>query len=386
MLIYALMRNIFFYTLIFFVICCTATGCTKQQKQDSLDSTTPIRSVPISYATNFSIDHFETYTRVIVYNPWQKNTILQTYYLVENISTTTPDNGIKIQIPIHTLVVNSCSHIEFICMLNELESIVGISSPELVFNPIIRQRVANGKIENMGDAFAMNIEKILIKKPNAIMVTGYNQMSDSHLRLETTHIPIIVNIEWMEASSLGRAEWIKFIAAFYKQEEIADSLFQQVEKNYKELLALAQTVPSKPSIASGNSFKGTWYLPGGNSFMGKLYYDAGGDYVFAKDSSSGSLPLSFEVAMKDLRHCDIWLGSNANSLHELVQMDSRLMLFDAYKNKQVYNYSKRTTPSGGNDYWESAIARPDILLKDLIKVLHPNLLPDYELFYINRLE
>ena len=120
--------------------------------------------------------------------------------------------------------------------------------------------------------------------------------------------------------------------------------------------------------------------------MSALYKDAGGDYVFAADTSNGSLPLSFEIALKELRYCDVWLGSNATSLQGLVQLDARLSLFDAYKNKRVYNYNKRATSTGGNDYWESAIARPDILLKDLIKVMHPDLLPDYDLFYIHQLE
>jgi iron complex transport system substrate-binding protein len=380
------MRNRLVILLALVLTCFGYIGCNKRQKSAHTNTSTPISSMSIGYAEGFSIDYFDSYTRIRIYNPWNKGSFLKTYYLVDDKKTKTPANGIKIKVPLSTIIVNSCSHLEFINLLQETGSINGMSSPERVYNATIKKRFEDGKIENIGDAFAMNIEKIILKRPDAIMVTGYNQMDDTNTRLESTKIPVIVNIEWMEPTSLGRAEWIKFVAAFYKKERMADSIFNKVEANYRELLALANTVKDRPSIASGNSFKGTWYLPGGNSFMGKLYQDAGGNYVFASNSNTGSLPLSFEVALKELRNCDIWLGSNANSLSELALLDSRLTLFDAYKNKKVFNYNKRATPSGGNDYWESAIARPDILLKDLIKVLHPTLLPDYDLFYIHQLE
>lgn len=382
----ASMQKILLYVFTLFIsvlllACCSKTTSTEEKTEESI-----IRSDSNSYAQGFSIDYFETYTRVTVNNAWQKGVVLKKYYLVQDMQTATPSDGQKIRIPITSIVANSCSHFEFLSMLSENESIVGICSPERIYSPRILARYEDGKIENMGDAFAMNTEKIMLAKPDLIMVTGYEQMDETYARLEKTGMAVVVNNEWMEATSLGRAEWIKFMAAFFKKEKMADSIFATIEHNYKDMLALAATASPKPKIASGNSFKGTWYLPGGNSFMSALYKDAGGDYVFAADTSSGSLPLSFEIALKELRYCDVWLGSNATSLKGLMQLDARLSLFDAYKNKRVYNYNKRATSTGGNDYWESAIARPDILLKDLIKVMHPDLLPDYDLFYIHQLE
>jgi len=54
--------------------------------------------------------------------------------------------------------------------------------------------------------------------------------------------------------------------------------------------------------------------------------------------------------------------------------------------KQVYNFNKRLLPSTANDFWESAVARPDLLLSDVIAILHPEILPGYQLVYAEKLK
>ena len=288
--------------------------------------------------------------------------------------------------PIESIIVNSSTHVAFTSIIDEVNSIVGVCSPERIFNPIILEGVKKGKIAHIGDAFAKNTEKIMLLKPDAIMVSGYNQQDSNIERMMKLGIPVIINNEWMESSGLGRAEWIKFVAAFYNKTLMGDSIFNAIAESYNELNELASEVTNKPTIASGSSFKGTWYLPAGKSFMSRFYQDAGGDYLFANDTTSGSLPLSFEVALKELRTCDVWLGVNVGSLSELKSMDSRLSLFEAFKNKRVYSFNKRMTKTGGNDYWETAVVRPDLLLRDIILSLHPYLLPNDEFYFIHQLD
>lgn len=126
-------------------------------------------------------------------------------------------------------------------------------------------------------------------------------------------------------------------------------------------------------------------MPAGDSFNARLFGEAGADYLYAGDATSGSLSLTIEQALLQFRDADVWVGVQANTLDELGRADEKYKLFKAYREGRVYNYNRRTTPGGGNDYWESAVARPDRLLKDMIKVMHPELLPGYELFYMQRL-
>ena len=199
-------------------------------------------------------------------------------------------------------------------------------------------------------------------------------------------IPVVYNNEWMESSLLARAEWIKFIAVFFDKEKEADSIFNVVNESYQSVKAKAPVVKETPAIVSGSNFRGTWYMPGGNSFMAHLFADAGGDYYYAGDDSKGSLPLNVESVLKNFSHADVWLNCNFASIDELVQADKKHALFKPVTTKRVYNFNKRMLPSSANDFWESAVARPDWLLLDVISVLHPDLYPDHELIYTEQLK
>ena len=239
----------------------------------------------------------------------------------------------------------------------------------------------------MGDSYNLDIERLLLLQPQAVMTTAYNAEDENTKRLKQSGLNIIYNIEWQEPAILGRAEWIKFIGAFFDKEQLADSLFQTIANNYNELKSeISQhTDAVQPTIFSGQDYRGTWSLPGGNSFSAQLFRDAGAAYPFANDSSAVSISSTIEEAMIKFSKNDIWVGVQENSLAELAQRDNRYTLFDAYKNGNVFNTNKRVNLTGGNDYWESAVARPDLLLKDMVKICHPELLPDYELTYMNQL-
>jgi iron complex transport system substrate-binding protein len=167
---------------------------------------------------------------------------------------------------------------------------------------------------------------------------------------------------------------------------LADSIFNDVSNRYNEIKLKAQGVTFKPKVMAGSNFRGTWYVPSGQNFMGKLFADAGADYFYSKDTTVGSLPLNVETVLKNFSKADIWLNCNFNSLDELLKSDSKHALFNPVKTHKVYNFNKRYLKSSANDFWESAVAHPDLLLSDLISVLHPDLLPNYELVYTEKLK
>ena len=238
----------------------------------------------------------------------------------------------------------------------------------------------------MGDAFSLNVEKTLLLKPEALMMSGYNQTDANVQRIGQAGIPVIFNNEWMETSLLGRAEWIKFVAVFYDKELQADTIFSGIDKRYNDLKIKVQNVTNKPKIMSGNNFRGTWYMPAGRSFMGQLFRDAGAGYFYANDTTTGSLPLNLETVLKNFAETDVWLNVNFSTIDALIKADSKHALFRPAKTGQVYNFNKRLIPSTANDFWESAVARPDLLLGDVIAILHPDLMPDYEPVYTEKLK
>ena len=346
----------------------------------------PLTQKLLNYATGFAVNNFEDYKEVIVFSPWKKGEIYARYYLVKDIKTKTPNDGEKIKIPLKTLASTSVTHLEFLSLLDEIQTITGVCSPALIYNPELQKNIQAGKITDLGDAFSLNVEKTLVLKPEALMTSGFNQADAAAQRIGQAGIPVIFNNEWMETSLLGRAEWIKFVAVFYNKEQLADSIFTDIEKRYNELKDRALKVKKKPKVMSGNNFRGTWYMPAGQSFMGQLFSDAGGDYFYVNDTTTGSLPLNVETVLKNFAETDVWLNVNFSTIDELIKTDSKHEFFHPVITRQVYNFNKRLLPSSANDFWESAVARPDLLLGDVIAILHPELLPDYEFVYAEKLK
>lgn len=370
-------------TLLFCLLSLLLSACAGRSAQRSVDNdATPIK---LSHARHFTLARTDSFTVVTVLNPWQQGEVYATYYLVKDAHTPTPSDGHKVVIPIKSLMANSVTHLGFLELLDELPAITGVCSADYIYNPYIKEAVKEGNVQDLGDAFSLNIEKLLLLRPQAVMTTAYNADDANSKKMRQTGLTLIYNIEWQEKSLLGRAEWIKFMGAFFDKEALADSIFATIEERYHSIKAIAAAVVHKPTVLSGQDYRGAWSMPGGRSFNAQLFSDAGGDYFYKNDSTTGSISTTIEEAMLHFSKADIWVGTQVNTLTELGKIESKYKLFNAYKTGNVYNTNRRTNATGGNDYWESAIARPDLLLSDMIAIFHPGLLPEYELTYLNRL-
>ncbi|WP_455584899.1 ABC transporter substrate-binding protein [Bacteroides sp.] len=375
-----MMNRILYICLILMLTACSSKNSPKEV---SRKEGTP---VVLSQAKGFSITHTDHYTTVTVYNPWKPGEVYDTYYLVKDEKDEVPADGHKITIPLKSMMTNSATHLGFLELLGELDKVTGVCNSNYIYNPTILQGIKEGHVKDLGDAFNLDIESLLLLHPQAVMTTAYNAEDENSKRMRQTGLNIIYNIEWQEPTLLGRAEWIKFIAAFFDKETMADSIYAGVEKRYNDVKMKALVLSYSPSIFSGQDYRGTWSLPGGKSYTAQLFRDAGARYQYAQDTLNASISSNIEQVLVDFNQADIWIGVQAPSLKELGQTDSKYKLFKAYKEGNVYNINKRTNTTGGNDYWESGIARPDLLLNDMIKICHPNLFPDYELTYYEQLK
>jgi len=378
------MKNLSLYCFVIILSVCSMVSCGPKTAGTKNPQTSD--TLKLKYAEGFSIRYFGKYKEVVVFSPWVKGTEYARYYLVDNMDIKTPANGTKVQIPLKTLATTSVTHIEFLNLLGELQIITGVCSPGIIYNPSVLKRIGQGRIADLGDAFSINVERTLQLNPGAVMMSGYNQNDPYAKRVTQAGIPVIFNNEWMETSLLARAEWIKFVGAFFNKEKLADSIFAGIDKRYNDIKARAAKVKNKPNIMAGSNFRGTWYMPAGHSFMGRLFEDAGARYYFSSDTTSGSLPLNVESVLKNFSKTDMWLNCSFSSINDLLKADSKHAFFRPVMLKQVYNFNKRKIPSGANDFWESAVARPDILLSDVIAILHPDIMPGYTLVYSERLK
>lgn len=370
------MRRIVAAIFVFFLL----VGCSSESKQHREDDIS-IACHP-QYAEGFDIYKHEDFVEILLYNPWKHSEILTRYYLVEYDSIATPDDGMKIHIPVSEVALTSVTQIEFLNMLGLLGTVKATCSPELIYNKELRTKHESGKLKSLGDAFHLNTERLMALKPDIVFATLYNSGSTQQQLTEANASHIVYNNEWTESSPLARAEWIKFMAAFYGKMDEADSIFNVIDSSYREVKRLAASVKQQKRVMTGGNYRGTWYMPGGKSYMGTLLKDAHAYYEFASDTTTGSLTLSFETVLHKFANVDVWLHAPAKTLSELKSMDERHALFASYSSGEVYGFYNRLTATGANDFWESAVAHPDMILRDIIWALHPELLPEYEPVYI----
>lgn len=380
------------------ILFCLLNACQEpaQQKEESISDTpaeatssdeNPAESA-IKYAQYFTITTHQDFESVVIKNPWIAGDTLASYalYPKENEAPTVKWAEYVIPVPVDEIVTTSSPHIGLVALLGQLNSIKGVSTDRYLYNPEVYQKVSEGEIKQVGSLKESNLEVLLDLSPDLILKTGMDNVRNDDARLSEAGIPISYNVEWMETNMLARAEWIKFVGAFFQQGEKADSIFNFIEQEYQKALAITTQVNERPSVMTGNNFKGTWYMPSANSYLTKLIKDAGGEYHFKNEASTGSLPLSFEVVLDVMMEADYWVGPRATSLKELEMMDERYTLFKAFRDGNVYTFDKRLSENGGNDYWETGMTRPDLILKDVIKIFHPDLLPAHQLYYYKKLQ
>lgn len=353
----------------------------KNNKNKTVTDGTFLYSEDIRYAKGFSIHYYEEFTKVILNNPWSNsNKPYAEYYLYKNDNKENEFN-----IPINSLLVNTFSYFEFLSLLYELDSVTGVTDGFRIYNKTILNKLDNKTIVDLGDPFNPNIEKTIELSPDAVISSAYAQIDSYSERIIKAGIPVIYSLEWMENTPLAKAEWIKMIAAFYDKRELADSLFNEIERRYISIKEKVTGIDKRKSVLAGDNFQGTWYLPGGDSFNAALFKDAGLEYLYANNNQRGSIGLDIESVLTQFNNADIWFGCEADTYEQLAEKDNKYTLLDPVKKRQVYNNHNRITPTGGNDYFESAIAYPDLILSDIVKAAYPELLPDYTFSYIKPL-
>jgi iron complex transport system substrate-binding protein len=365
------------------------SACSTRQAETPVTMPASTPAFKIKYAKGFRASAVGNSKLVEVTYPYQGAKTGYKYLLVpkgEEIPAHDASTRV-IRTPIQTIVCTSTTHIPLLDYLQETSSLIGFPTTDYISSIPMRERIDEGKIMELGVDKGLNIERLTVLKPDVVM--GYTMSGDygQFKKIEELGIPVIINAEYLERHPLGRAEWIKFVSMFYNKETLADSVFAEVENNYLQAKQLVDSVKDAPSVLSGIVYGDAWFLPGGQNYASKILKDAGCNYLWANDSSNGFLPLSFELVYEKAHDADLWIGvANFKTLKEIKDADHRYAQFKPFKNGNVYTYDARQGAKGGSEFLELGYLRPDLILKDLIKISHPELLPDYELYFHRKLD
>ncbi len=342
----------------------------------------------IKYAGGFDIQYFNNYKRLLIYPPYPDAKEQFEYILIpkgKDVPNEIKDLKI-IRIPIKKLVVTSTTHIPMLELLEEENKLVGFPNLQYISSTKTRKLIANGNIKELGNEQDINTEVLLDLQPE--IVIGFSMSSNNKMfsNIEKAGIQVLLNGDWLEETPLGRAEWIKFFGVLLGKEKEADSIFNTIEKQYNAAVNIAKNTKTKSTVLSGALFKDIWNLPAGESFVAQFLKDANTNYLWADTKGKGSLSLSFESVFEKGQYAEFWIApGHYTSSEQLKNANQHYTEFDAFKNKNIYSFANKKGENGGVLYYELAPVQPHIVLKDIIKVAHPELLPDYQPFFLEKL-
>lgn len=345
--------------------------------------------IKIEHATGFSIEQNGSFTVIEVTSAWPGSETTFKYALIprEKLATITfPRDAYDaiVAIPVERMVVTSTTHIPSLEALGVLDAVVGFPNTNLISSPATRKRIESGLIKELGTNENINTEIALELNPEIVVGFGINNTNKAYETLKQSNIPIVYNGDWTEQTPLGKAEWIKFFAPFFHKEKEADSVFKGIEESYNRTKLLAKKAAQKPTVLTGGLYKDVWHIAGGNSWMAQFLKDANATYLWADTQENGSIGLSLEAVLEKGQQADFWFNPSLHtSYNELEQANAHYQQFEAFSNKKVFSNAVKKGTTGGLLFYELAPQRPDLALKDLISILHPELLPDHKLqFYM----
>jgi iron complex transport system substrate-binding protein len=345
---------------------------------------------PVEFAKGFSIQSNKGIKRITIYNPWQgaKNISYQYCLSVSRPDSSELEKAIWIKKPVRRIICLSTTQIGMIEFVNEIQTIVGISGAQYVCNQDLQKRVKDGQVKDVGYDINLNYELIYSLKPDLVLVYGVNSEATSLFdHLKSFGIPALFIGEYLEPNPLAKAEWVKLIACLYDKDSLVREQYQRISNEYIRLQQMTAKISNRPLVMTGLPWKEAWNIAGGDSFTARLIADAGGKYIWAERKTRDNIPMNLEQAVNDTKNADIWINSGiARSIFDIRSTDERLGKLGPILKGKVFNNNKLICSGGGNDYWESGVVHPELILQDLIMIFHPELNLNKELIYYRKLE
>jgi len=341
------------------------------------------------HAENFTIRYTESAKRITVRDPWAGAGDTSFTYVLpyEDQAAPTADGGRIRELNPGRAIVTSTTFLPHFVELGLVDRIVAVANHDHVNSAEIRRAIEDGAIAETGRGPAMNTEVAMALNPDAIFTSAVGEAGrDALPKLRERDLPTVVTASYMEASPLGRAEWIVFIGAFFDREKEAKAIFREIENAYNAIAEKTREIEARPTVFVNVPWGGTWHMPGGDGYKAALLRDAGARYLWAEEKGAGSFSVDFEEVYRRAADAEYWLhAGSAASIEELLAMDERFGRFKAVQTGNVYDHDRRVNEHGGNAIWERGVLHPEEVLADLVKIFHPERVPDHEFVFYRKL-
>ena len=377
----------FFYLLCFcsVLFCCKSTSRKQSSGEQTVkEKVDTVSRIHIKYAKGFWLEEREGYVVLNIKDPQESSHTHYQYALVPRGSTVqTPKELPVVALPVRSAICMTSLQLSNFIKLGAMDRVVGITSTRFLFNKDMQRQVDEGLTRRIGIEGNFDNEVIMSINPDLMLISPFNR--GGYDAVKDIGIPLVPHLGYKEMTPLGQAEWIKFVGLLLGKEDVANREFDRIEQRYNSLKAMVGEVKYRPVVFSGELRGGVWYAVGGKSFLAQLFHDAGADYFLKDDPRSGGVTLDFETVYNQAESADYWRIANSFAgeycYEALKAQDERYADFKAFKEKHVVYCNMREKP-----FYESMPAEPEVVLADMIRVFHPEILPDHEPVYYDILK
>lgn len=382
-------RKIYLFTsLLLIAVLIGLSGCSK--KRTSPEEFTEKVYSP-EYASGFQIQKSKNGKSVVLrtVTPWQGAENVVTSLFISRGGETPPQGfsgQVLAKVP-ERIVCMSSTQVAMLDAIGEVERVVGVSGRDYVHNWYVSRNP--DKVGNVGYEGALDFEMLLSFDPDLVMLYGMNGASPEEGMLKQLGVPFLYIGDYLEESPLGKAEWMVALGEVLGKRQVAEQKFAEIPARYNSLKETVASSPddNTPKVMLNAPYGNAWFMSPSESYMSRLISDAGAEYVFKKETGTESVKIDREEALHLLSEADFWLNPGSlSSVEEICTIYPKFASASCVREGNVYNNTLRTNRYGGNDYFESGVVHPDQVLSDLIKIFHPELLPDSTFHYFKRLQ
>ena len=358
------------------------TGC--HNKSSKLNDFNQSVYVP-EYAKGFDIKGADGKESVLitVTNPWQGADSVTTWLYIARNGEEVPEGytGQVLEGEAKHIVAMSSTHIAMLDAIGEVGRITGVSGLDYISNSDIQAR--RDSIGDVGYEGNINYELMLSLDPDLVLLYGVNGANSMESKLKELGIPFMYVGDYLEEAPLGKAEWMVALSEVVDKRENGKKTFATIPVRYNALKKkVAENAKNSPTVMLNIPYGDSWFMPSTESYAIRLISDAGGDYIYKKNTGNASKPIDLEEAYLLASDADMWLNVGMlNTLDELKASCPKFVDTRCFKTGNVYNNNARVNSSGGNDYFESAVVHPELVLRDLVKIFHPELVEEDFVYY-----
>lgn len=292
----------------------------------------------------------------------------------------------KNKLPFKKIVVLNTSLLGYLIELGQIDNIIGVAGAEYIYSEEISRKIDLGEIQNVGTYNKYNIEKIIALNPDVIFTNYISSFDNIYNVLKNNGIQVIFLDEYQEQNPLEKTAYLLIFGKLLGVEKSAEKIYKKIEQNYHQFKKISQKSEKNPKVLVNEMYGNHWFMPGGKTFVANYLRDAKSDYILKDNEDIKAIPMSFEEVFAKSQQADFWLNvGDYQSKKDLQGMNNSYEKINAFRNGKIYNITKRKK-GDANDYFESGSVRADWILRDYIKILHPELLPKDTLVYMKELK